>query len=110
MVLTALAGFFLSYLWLCSRCEVLARDTKRLEIRHEEIRRRVQNEQFKWANATSLSRIEARLRAAGIEMSFPPPSRVVHLDRPMQLADLNLDETWGGALVRVETDFQRRHE
>ncbi|MDZ4197741.1 MAG: hypothetical protein U1E27_00485 [Kiritimatiellia bacterium] len=101
ILLTAIAGFFLSYLWLCSRCEVLAREIKSVEERQDETRRRVVNEQFKWESQKSLSRIQARLEAAGIVMSFPPPTRVIHLDRPLQLADLDPDQAWGHQLVRA---------
>lgn len=101
LVFALLAIFALGYLGLCSRCEGLNREVKRIEENRAELRRRVVNEQYKWANQTSLSRIEAKLAEFKLDMSFPPSSRIVHLDHPVQLADLDPDEAWSKQVVRL---------
>lgn len=99
------------YLWIANRCESLSRDIKRIEESRSDLQRRVANEQYKWANQTTLSRLEAKLAEFRIEMSFPPSSRIVRLGHAVQLAELDPDEAWGGRVVRLtEPDPKMLHD
>jgi hypothetical protein len=99
LALIALLG--VCYLWISNRCETLSRDIKRIEESRADLERRVVNEQYKWAHQTSLSRLEAKLAEFQIEMSFPPSSRIVHLDHAVQLAELDPDAAWGRHVVHL---------
>jgi hypothetical protein len=88
LLLTVVATFALSYLWLCGRCQSLARDLKRSEDRLAEIRRRRLNEEYKWSNLCTLKRVRDALAAFRIEMDWPGKDRVVYLTRPVDIADL----------------------
>ncbi len=88
ILLTIIAAFALSYLWLCGRCQALARDLKRGEDRLAELRRRRLNEDYKWSNLRTHKPVRDALAAFRIEMDWPGKDRVVYLTRSMDLADL----------------------
>jgi len=88
LLLTVVAAFALSYLWLCGRCQALARDLKKAEDRLAEIRRRRLNEEYKWSNLCTLRKVRDALEAFRIEMDWPGKDRVVYLTRAVDIADL----------------------
>ena len=83
LLLTDVATFALSYLWLCGRCQALARDLKKAEDRLAEIHRRRLNEEYKWSNLCTLKRVREQLALWNIAMDWPARDQVVHLTRPM---------------------------
>ncbi len=88
VLLTVVAVFSLSYLWLCSRSQSLARDLKKAEERLAEVHRRRLNEEYKWSNLCTLKRVRDALAAFHIEMDWPGKDRVVYLTRSLDIADL----------------------
>lgn len=113
LILLLVTGVLLAvgYLWIANRCETLSRDIKRIEESRADLQRRVANEQYKWANQTTLRRLEAKLAEFRIEMAFPPSSRIVRLGHAVQLAELDPDEAWGGRVVRLtERDPAMLHD
>jgi hypothetical protein len=75
----------LSYLWLCGRCEAMARDLKRLEQERAETHRRRVNEEYKWSNLRTLQNVRAALARFEIPMAWPGEAQVIHLARPLYL-------------------------
>lgn len=111
LALVAVVFLAVGYVWIGYRCQQLSGEIKRLEDSRADLQRRTGNEQYKWANQTTLSRLEAKLAEFRIEMGFPPSSRIVRLGQAVQLADLDPDEAWGGRVVRlIEQDPKMLHD
>lgn len=91
LLLTLTAVLFLGYLWVCGRCESLAAEIRDLEVRKDDLHRRVVNEEFKWHRTRSRVEIEAALRRFGLQMGLPPPDRVIHLARPLRPGEIEQD-------------------
>ena len=78
-ILGAAAIVSLSYLWLCGRCGDMGAHIKALEDRKAELRKRVINEEYKWANMKSPHNIEQLLQKFNLAMTWPDESRTVRL-------------------------------
>ena len=87
-LLSTAALLCFGYLWLNGRCESLAQDIKRLEDGKAEVRRRVLNEEYKWSNLCTLRRVREALVQFQIPMDWPDNARVVHISRPLDVAEL----------------------
>ena len=77
----------ISYIWLITRCEAMARDIKKTEERVGEVQRRILNEEYKWSNTCTLRRVREQLARFHIEMDWPDKDRIVHLSRALEIAD-----------------------
>ncbi len=67
------------YLWLCSRNEDIGKSIKVIEEKRKDLDRRVVNEEYKWANATSPENIRRLLKVHHIEMELPRETSVVRV-------------------------------
>lgn len=81
-LLVVVGAVSLVYLWLCSRCEGLAREIQQMERQNEELQRRAVNEHYKWLNLHSLREVQTALVRHGIQMDWPDGRRVIHLAEP----------------------------
>ena len=88
--LTLAAMLALSYLWLCSRCEVLAESLRSLESESKAVQSRLMNEEFKWARLSSPRSIETALARFHLPLSWPSERQVVVISRRLNLDDLEL--------------------
>lgn len=70
------------YLWLRGRCDSLGQEIKRKERALEDLRRRVVNEEFKWANLTSPQNMQRLLQVHRLAMTWPTERDVVRLGEP----------------------------
>jgi len=66
----------LSYLWLCSRCEELGREIKKLEKQQVELTKKFLNEEYKWTRLKSPQSLEDSLARYGISMTWPRRDQV----------------------------------
>jgi hypothetical protein len=80
-VLVGVTVFALGYLWLCGRCEALGREIKACEVRQEELKRQIVNEEFKWCNMTAPQNMERLLQAHQLPMALPKDANVVRVYR-----------------------------
>lgn len=80
-VLVFVAVFGLSYVWLCARCEMLGQEIKRLETVQRDTRRRMINEQDRWANLLAPANFERALRRHNLAMSLPDERQIVRVRR-----------------------------
>ena len=78
-VLVFAAVFGLSYVWLCSRCDQLGQEIKRLEQVQRDTRRRLINEQDRWSNLLAPANFERALRRHGLAMSLPDERQIVRV-------------------------------
>ena len=72
-------GLGISYLWLCSRNEALARQIKVEEQDLEDLRRQVAAEEVRWSDLIGPRNLRRALSQHGLNMKHPDPSRVVHI-------------------------------
>ena len=86
-VLTVLAIMAFVYLYIGGRCELLGEKITELEKRHEQVRRDIANEDFKWARMMSPDNMEKLIQKHNLNMIWPPVDSVVRLRRnpPPQL-------------------------
>jgi hypothetical protein len=75
----------LSYLWLCGRCDEMARDVKKLELKGETLHRAVLTEEYKWTTMRSEKRIREALARFGIQMDWPANRAVIFLSAELDL-------------------------
>lgn len=78
-VLVVAASLCLGYLWICSRNEDIARQIKLLEAEKKNLDHRVNNEVFKWANATSPDKIQALLLKHDLKMELPRDKSIARI-------------------------------
>jgi hypothetical protein len=78
-ILVFAAGVALGYLWLCSRNEDIGKSIKTIEERKKDLDRRVVNEEYKWANATSPDNVRRLLKVHHLEMELPKERSVVRV-------------------------------
>jgi hypothetical protein len=78
-VLVFIAVFGLSYVWLCSRCEMLGQEIKRLETVQRDTRRQMINEQDRWSNLLAPANFERALRRHRLAMSLPDERQIVRV-------------------------------
>jgi hypothetical protein len=72
-------GLGISYLWLCSRNEALARKIKEEEQALEDLRRQVAAEEVRWSDLIGPRNLRRSLAKHGLQMKYPDPNRVVHI-------------------------------
>jgi hypothetical protein len=78
-VLVFVAVFGLSYVWLCARCEMLGQEIKQLETAQRDTRRRLINEQDRWANLLAPANFERALKRHHLAMTLPDERRIVRV-------------------------------
>lgn len=78
-VLVFVAVFGLSYVWLCARCEMLGQEIRRLETEQKQVRRRLINEQDRWANMLAPANFERALKRHSLAMTLPDERRIVRV-------------------------------
>lgn len=83
-LLVVAALLCIGYLWLCSRNEDIGKSIKALEADKRELGRRVENEEFKWANATAPDKIMVLLRRHNLKMILPGDKSVARITRPTE--------------------------
>lgn len=76
------AGILLGYLKLGRVNDEIGRSIKELEKSRQDLDRRVVNEEFKWAAATSPENIQLLLQRHGLVMSLPAEKFVARVKRP----------------------------
>ncbi len=80
-ILVVVAVFGIGYIFLCARCEQLGQEIKRLEYTQRETRRRLINEQDRWANLLAPASFERALARHGLDMTLPEERRIVRVRR-----------------------------
>ena len=75
LVLVAVLG--LSYMWLCSCCDALGRDIKKLEAELSAAQKRCNNEQMRWEVMTSPSNLRRAIQQNGLNMKMPTEAQIV---------------------------------
>jgi len=81
-LLVVVAALCLGYLWLCGRNEDIGKAIKTLEAEKRDLDRRVVNEEFKWASATSPDKIQVLLRRHNLKMELPSGEFVARITVP----------------------------
>ncbi len=72
-------GMGVGYMGLKSHCEMLGADIRRLESELELNRRRLQAEEFKWAERMTPRRIEEAIVRHGLDLTWPNRRQIVRL-------------------------------
>ncbi len=80
-ILVVAAVLSIGYLWICGRNEDLGRQIKALEVAKQALDRRVINEEFKWANATSPENIQRLLIRHKLPMELPKERSITRVKR-----------------------------
>ena len=78
-VVSLLATVFLSYLYLCGRCDDLGIRIKTLEQEKEALHRRVLNEEYMWSRMKSPGQIRKYLEKHRLDMGWPEESNIVRI-------------------------------
>ena len=78
-VLALAATVFISYLWLCGRCEDLGRRIRSLEQTYESCQRKVQTEESKWTRMKSPGNLQRYLVLHQLDMTWPDEDRIVRI-------------------------------
>ena len=78
LVLVAVLG--LSYMWLCSRCDALGKEIKRMETVLTDVQKRLVNEQDRWSSITSPANLERAIEKHGLKMVMPSEEQIVLVD------------------------------
>lgn len=78
-ILVFLSAAALSYLWLCSRCDELGSDIKKLEGEKVQLENKYLNEEYKWMSLKSPENLEETLLQYGIKMTWPRRDQVIWL-------------------------------
>lgn len=92
LLMVMVFGVGLSYLWLCSRTEALARQIKVEEQGLEDLRRQVAAEEVRWNDLVGPRNLRRALKQKNLSMKWPEPHQVVHI------RDMALWESTGGEL------------
>lgn len=80
-VLLMLAGFALSYLYVCGRCAALGERISELEIVREKLKREIVTEEHKWSKLTTPENMERLIKQHNLEMVWPSGDSVLRLQR-----------------------------
>lgn len=103
LLMVLVFGVGLSYLWLCSRTEALARQIKLEEEGLEEVRQQVAVEEVRWNDLMGPRNLRRALKEHNLTMRWPEPDQVIHI------RDMALWESTGGELnVVSRLDRSRR--
>ena len=78
-VVSLLATVFISYLYLCGRCDDLGYRIKKIEGEFQVLHRRVLNEEYKWSRMKSPGEIRRYLKKHALNMAWPDESRIVRI-------------------------------
>ena len=78
-VVSLLATVFISYLYLCGRCDDLGYRIKKIEREFQALHRRVLNEEYKWSRMKSFGEIRRYLKKHDLNMTWPDESRIVRI-------------------------------
>ena len=78
-ILVLAATVFLSYLWLCGKCDAMGSQIKERESELENLNRRVLTEEFKWARMKSPGNMRQYLRQHGLIMDWPDEARILRV-------------------------------
>jgi len=92
LLMVLVFGVGLSYLWLCSRTEALARQIKIEEQGLEDLRRQVAAEEVRWNDLVGPRNLRNALKKQNLTMNWPEPHQVIHI------RDMALWESTGGEL------------
>lgn len=79
--LLAVLGLAFGWLWLNTRCDLLAGRIKELEQQKNVLRRRVVSEELNWSNLTTYENMMKLLKQHGIEMDWPRERQIVRIRR-----------------------------
>lgn len=104
LLMVLVFGVGLSYLWLSSRTEALARQIKLEEQGLEDLRRQVAAEEVRWNDLIGPRNLRRALARHQLTMDWPDPDQVIHI------RDMALWESTGGemnVMTRVETATRR---
>ena len=85
----------MAYLWMHGRCEAAGMRIQKLERQKERTHQQLLDEQRKWAQLVTLRNVERQVAHFGLNMDWPPSSRVVHLARPVDPADRDVLPVYG---------------
>lgn len=107
-VVSLLATVFISYLYLCGRCDDLGLRIKKLEQEKQALHRRVLNEEYLWSRAKSPGQIRQYLALHQIDMGWPNEARIVRIPLSVRLA-FDHDGPDSGVQYAVRED-QIRHD
>ena len=78
-VVSLLATVFISYLYLCGRCDDLGYRIKKIELEFQALHRRLLNEEYKWSRMKSPGQIRRYLKKHDLDMTWPDESRIVRI-------------------------------
>jgi hypothetical protein len=78
-VLALAATVFISYLWLCGRCQDLGTLIRKMEGEYESSQRRVKAEEFKWSRMKSPRNIRIHLSRHNLNMDWPDEDHIVRI-------------------------------
>jgi len=92
LLMVLVFGVGLSYLWLCSRTEALARQINLEEQGLEDLRRKVAAEEVRWNDLMGPRNLRRALKEHHLTMKWPEPHQVVHI------RDMALWESTGGEI------------
>ena len=92
LLMVLVFGVGLSYLWLCSRTEALARQINVEEQGLEDLRRQVAAEEVRWNDLVGPRNLRKALKEQNLTMNWPEPDQVIHI------RDMALWESTGGEL------------
>jgi hypothetical protein len=81
-ILIVASAVLIGYLNLSRRNDDIGRSIKDLEKQRQDLDRRVVNEEFKWANATSPENIQRLLQKHNLLMQLPGEKFVARVKRP----------------------------
>jgi hypothetical protein len=70
----------LTYLYFCSRCDVIGEEIKGLEVSLRELNKKYLNEEYRWTRLKSPRNLEKALVRHSIEMVWPQRDQVVWLN------------------------------
>lgn len=101
-VLALAATVFISYLWLCGRCQDIGTLIRKMEAEYESSQRRVKAEEFKWSRMKSPRNIHIYLSRHNLEMSWPDEDHIVRIP---------IDErrAFDSDVITAEFDLARTH-
>ncbi|MCC7300949.1 MAG: hypothetical protein IT583_07705 [Verrucomicrobia bacterium] len=77
--LVFIAVFGLSYVWLCSRCDTLGQEIKRMETVQRDTHRRMINEQDRWSNLLAPANLDRALKRHDLTMRLPDEQKIVRV-------------------------------